>query len=99
SLVTWIAIHEEGIKDLFTYSDDDFLWEFATVKSFYKLYKELFPAKQAKLLCLWNHLEIPHTWPKQVSDRVLVIIGYNVNINEITATLSSKVKSDLISNL
>ncbi|KAE9403348.1 hypothetical protein BT96DRAFT_495295 [Gymnopus androsaceus JB14] len=32
----------------------------------YEPYGELFPRKQARLLCLWDDLGIPHKWKKQV---------------------------------
>lgn len=48
---------------------------------------------------LWDQLGVPHSRVKQVSGRILAIIGFNVDVNEMTTTLPSASKEDLLSNL
>lgn len=98
-LITWIAINIEDIEDLFCYSDDDFSWDLAMSIAYYEPYGEFFPAKQVKLMQLWDQLGVPHSCTKQVSGRILAIISFDVDVNKMTATLPPASKEDLLSNL
>jgi hypothetical protein len=83
-LVLWIEINIKGIEDLFAYVDDSFSWEFADNKLWYEPYQKLLPAKQAKLLQLWDELCIPHEESKQVFGSLLMITDFDVDPNAMT---------------
>ena len=48
---------------------------------------------------LWDKLGIPHKDKKQVSGKTLTIIGINVDANNLTLTLPSENKSELVAQL
>ena len=73
---------------LFAYVDDAFSWEFASEVSFYHPYKKLMPTKQAHLLNIFDNLGVPHEERKQISSSSIQIIGFNVNPNTMTITMS-----------
>ena len=98
-LVLWIAIFVKGIPDLFAYVDDTFSWEFADNVLWYEPYHRLLPAKQVRLLLLWDELCIPHEDVKQVSGSSLTIIGLDVDPNAMTITMPSQSRLDLLAAL
>jgi hypothetical protein len=53
----------------------------------YEPYHKLLPAKQAKLLLLWDELRISHKESKQVFGSSLMIIGFDINPNTMTITM------------
>jgi hypothetical protein len=55
------------------------------------------PAKQVALLTLWDELHIPHKKKKQVWGPILTIIGFQLDINNMSITLPSEAKDRLIS--
>ncbi len=95
-LVMWIAINVENIEDLGCYIDDDFVFDDWKDVDFYEPYDEFYPSKQAKLLKLWDHLGVPHSKPKQLFGLQLVIIGFNVDLNAMTATMPTDSKAELV---
>jgi hypothetical protein len=64
--------------------------------AFYAPYDSWMPADQVTLLQLWDELGIPHKQKKQLSGLILEIIGFLVDPNAMTATLSQERKNDLI---
>ena len=99
SLVTWIGKEVYKIPDLGTYSDDSFGIELAKNLTYYEAYNQLMPTSQVKLLNLWDRLGIPHKQKKQVFGKKLTIIGFNVDANELTITLPTESKVDLVAQL
>jgi hypothetical protein len=99
SLVTWIGKNEYEIHDLGTYSDDSFGIEFAKNVTYYEPYERCMPTNQVNLLKLWDVLGIPHKARKQVSGKVLTIIGIEVDANELTLTLPPENKTELVAQL
>jgi hypothetical protein len=93
-LVLWIAIFVKGISDLFAYVDDSFSWEFADNMLWYEPFH--LPAKQARLLQLWDELCIPHEESKQVFGSTLMIIGFDVDPNAMTITMPTEARLDLL---
>jgi len=87
-LVLWVAVFVKFVCDLFTYVDDAFSWEFASEVSFYHPYKKFMPTKQACLLTLFDDLGVPHEERKQILGSPLQIIGFNVDPNTMTITMS-----------
>jgi len=98
-LVLWIAVFVKGISDLFAYVDDSFSWDLADNMVWYEPYHKLLPAKQARLLLLWDELCIPHEESKQVFGSPLMIIGFDVDPNAMTITMTSAARSDLLTAL
>ena len=49
-----------------------------------------------QLLLLWDELGVPHKEEKQVSGRVPKIIGFEINVNAMSVTLSDEARQDLI---
>ena len=78
-LVLWIAIFIKLLLDLFGYIDDNFSFEEAGNVLWYEPYQCYYPAKQAKLLCLWDEIGLPHEKAKQEYAPVLRIIGFMVD--------------------
>ncbi|KAJ7509724.1 hypothetical protein B0H11DRAFT_1702246 [Mycena galericulata] len=95
-LILWIALHEREIMDLFAYVDDNFGIEDEGELTFYSGYQKFMPTKQVKLLQLWDELGVPHAEDKQLWGGETVIIGFLVDVNEMTITLPTSAKADLI---
>jgi len=98
-LVAWIAIHIAFIEALKTYMDDSFSFENASCMLFYARYNRVFPAKQTRLLQLWDELGIPHDESKQVFGSTLTIIGFDVDPNAMKASLPVDKKTELVAHL
>ncbi|RDB27518.1 hypothetical protein Hypma_003768 [Hypsizygus marmoreus] len=99
ALVMWIAVYVKYITDLFAYVDDSFSWEIEGNLLFYPPYNKLLPAKQTRLLLLWDELGIPHDEPKQVWGPSLTIIGMEVDANAMTITMPTNARDDLLKAL
>jgi hypothetical protein len=99
SLVNWIATEKKRVTDLFGYVDDNFGWEFEGNTRYYKPYKKHFPAKQTRLLKLWDELGIPHEEGKQLSGPCLPILGYEVDANAMTVKVPDEKKAKVIQSL
>ncbi|KAF9020514.1 hypothetical protein BDZ89DRAFT_958231 [Hymenopellis radicata] len=98
-LVVWIAICIFDMVFLCCYVDDCFSIGVVGDTLWYEPYKQSFPRDQTRLLQLWDWLGIPHKLKKQVWGEVLVIIGFLVNPNKLTATLPEDSKTNLITNV
>jgi len=98
-LVAWIAIHIALIEALKTYMDDSFSFEDASRMLFYPRYNRSFPAKQTRLLKLWDDLGIPHDESKQVFGPTLTVIGFDVDPNAMKASLPVEKKDELVARL
>ncbi|KAF9019728.1 hypothetical protein BDZ89DRAFT_958978 [Hymenopellis radicata] len=98
-LVVWIAICIMNMTFLCCYVDDCFSVGLVDDMSWYEPYQQLYPTDQTRLLRLWDWLGIPHKLKKQVWGETLVIIGFLVDPNELTATLPADSKSDLVDHV
>ena len=76
-----------------------FSWKFADNMLWYESYHKLLPAKQAKLLQLWDELCIPHEESRQVFGSPLTIIGFNVDPNTMTIIMPDAAQSELLTAL
>ncbi len=94
--MTWIAINIEDIEDLGCYVDDDFRFDELGLLEHYAPYNTFYPMKQAKLLKLWDWIGIPHSKKKQLFGLQLVVIGFHVNPNAMTATMPADSKVELV---
>ncbi|TFY53164.1 hypothetical protein EVG20_g10240 [Dentipellis fragilis] len=96
-LVLWIAVNIRKIKDLLGYSDDTFSWEYRGNSVWYAPYATHLPRKQRDLLRLWDELGIPHRAEKQISGSPIPIIGFEVDANTMSVTLSDERRDKLVS--
>jgi hypothetical protein len=96
SLVNWIGIEKKNIPDLLGYVDDNFGWEFEGNTRYYGPYKKHLPAKQTRLLKLWDELGIPHEEEKQLFGPCLTILGYEVDANAMTIKVPDEKKAKVI---
>ena len=99
SLVAWIAKYEKHLEYLADYVDDSSGCDLAGDTLFYEPYKKQMPRHQTILLRLWDELGIPHKPHKQLFGSPLVIIGIEVNPNEMTLSLPDDAKTRLLDEL
>ena len=95
-LVLWIAVVVKLILDLFSYVDDAFSWEFASNITYYAPYNKFLPTKQAHLLMLFDEVGVPHEERKQVFGSPLQIIGFDVDPNFMSITMSPSARDELV---
>lgn len=88
ALVLWIARHKFGIADLLAYIDDVFSSAKDSEMEWYRPYQQMMPAKQVRLLQLWDILGIPHKKEKQTWGTRLTIIGIEVDTERMTLPIS-----------
>ncbi|KZV88683.1 hypothetical protein EXIGLDRAFT_587422, partial [Exidia glandulosa HHB12029] len=99
ALVLWGAQFVHGIDALLCYVDDVFSFDDFYKVVLYRPYNRLMSPKQAALLHLWDWVGIPHSDDKQVSGAPLVIIGFEVDPNLMTITMSDESRSDLLAKI
>lgn len=99
ALVLWVARYKHGIRDLLAYIDDVFSSNKDSDMEIYEPYDQLMPAKQARLLRLWDELGIPHKKEKQIWGTCLTIIGIEVDTEQMTLRLSADKKRELLQHL
>jgi hypothetical protein len=96
-LVTWIA-NDLGI-DSKVYIDDTFGADLASDMEHYEPYNTLFPAPQTATLRLWDQINLPHEQPKQVWGTQLTVIGFEVDPNAMTFTMSDSKRAELLAGV
>lgn len=99
SLVLWIANNVRNIPDILVYVDDSFGWERAVNLLLYGPYNKYYPTRQTRLLMLWDELGVPHEERKQVYGTSLPIIGFEVNINDMSVSMTPESKELLAKTL
>ncbi|KAG0150499.1 hypothetical protein CROQUDRAFT_679549 [Cronartium quercuum f. sp. fusiforme G11] len=97
SLVLWIAVHKFGIKQINNLMDDT--WGICTKDEFTTFKDVKMPLDQAKFLYLFDILNIPWDWKKQIWGEKIEIIGHYVDASKLSLSLSPEKKSDLITAL
>ena len=93
-LMCWIAIKKFDIKDLHDFMDDFFSWALACDLVFYKGVSR--PRPQARLLMFWDEIGCPWKDKKQEFGTELKIIGFYVDINRGTITLTDESISEVL---
>jgi hypothetical protein len=93
-LICWIAIRKFNIFGLHVYIDDFFGWSLANDLVYF--HSHLRPCRQVELLSLWDDISCPFEDKKQDYGEVLKIIGFFVDINCGTITLSPDTITDII---
>jgi len=96
-LICWIAIQKYNILGLHVYMDDFFGWSLADDLVYF--HSCLRPCRQVQLLSLWDDISCPFEDKKQDHGKVLKIIGFFVDINRGTITLSPDTITDIISKI
>jgi hypothetical protein len=93
ALICWIAVRKLSITGLHVYMDDFFGWDLASNLIFFRgRYR---PRNQVQLLLLWDRLRVPYGDLKQDHGATLKIIGFWVDINLGTISLTPTAISDL----
>lgn len=93
SLVLWIARTRLGLKKINNLMDDS--WGVCPASSIVPFKGHCIPLDQAKLLLLFDVLNIPWEWKKELQGENLEIIGHMVYANELKFSLPSEKKADL----
>jgi hypothetical protein len=96
SFVCWIALHVKEIQHLKCYIDDNCSFALLGDVRYYPKYKRYFPTDQTKLLELWDELGLPHEERKQIYGPVIPFIGFDVDPNAMTVSISDERKRDLL---
>src|SRR6202522_662937 len=98
-LVLWLAIFIKFLTDLFGYIDDNFSFDEEGNVLWYEPYKCYYPAKQAKLLMLWDEISLPHDKAKQEYGPVLRIIGFMVDPNLMRVSMDEEDRNRLLQHV
>src|SRR5882724_12988904 len=96
SLVIWISIHILVCMDLLHYMDDTWSYETDPALVYYELYDSHFPKKQATLLCLYDHLSLPHTKNKQIFGHALDIISLHIDPSSMSIMMPLPARRELV---
>jgi hypothetical protein len=96
-LLCWLAVFKLGIDDLHVYMDDYFGWDFADNLVFYRGMPR--PKRQVQLLILWEAIGCPFDDNKQQFGQLLKIIGFWVNINKGTISLTPESVKDILAKI
>ena len=86
-LLCWIGIRKLGILSLHVYMDDFFGLNFEDNKVFY--HGKLCPRNQVQLLIFWEFISCPFDDKKQELGSELMVIGFWVDANKGSISLSS----------
>jgi hypothetical protein len=95
-LVIWLALFIKFITDLFGYIDDNFSFDEEGNVLWYEPYGCYYPAKQTKLLELWDEIDLPHEKSKQEYAPVLRIIGFMVDPNRMRVSMDEEDRTRLL---
>jgi hypothetical protein len=95
-LVLWICIFVKMLEDLFGYINDNYSFDVYGNVLWYEPYHCYYPAKQTKLLLLWDKIKLLHEKPKQEYGRTLRIIGFEVDPNLMHVTMDDEDRERLI---
>jgi hypothetical protein len=96
-LLCWLGIRRLGIVGLHVYMDDFFGWDYAENLVWYR--GKLRPRRQVQFLLLWEAISCPFEDRKQEHGEVLKIIGFWVDINAGSISLSPSAISDIIAKI
>ena len=96
-LLCWIAVRKLDILGLHIYMDDFFGWDFADRLVFY--HGRLRPQRQVQLLIFWEFVSCPFENRKQEHGDQLKIIGFWVDANQGSISLSPSSISDIVQKI
>ena len=98
-LVLWIAIFVKFISDVFGYIDDNFGFDEEGNVAWYGPHRCYYPAKQAKLLELWDEIGLPHDKAKQEYAPVLRIVGFLVDPKLMRVSMDEEDRRKLVQHV
>ena len=96
-LMCWIGTKKFNIKDLHVFMDNFFSWVLARDFVLYKGISR--PRPQTHLLIFWDEIRCPWIDKKQESGQEQKIIGFYVDINHGSLTLTDDSVSDVLSTV
>lgn len=96
-LVLWIAEQIFGIRHLNNLMDDT--WGVAAQNEMVLFKEKEIPRNQALLLLLFDKINVPWDWKKQLHGSELEVIGFWVEPNKLKFSLAPEKKSELISKI
>ncbi|KAJ7135154.1 hypothetical protein C8R46DRAFT_1362264 [Mycena filopes] len=96
-LVNWVA-NRQGIPSNL-YIDDTFSAELADATTYYPPYAASFPTPQTRTLRLWDRIGVNHERPKQLNGRQLPIVGFEVDANAMTFTMTESKRAELLAGV
>jgi hypothetical protein len=96
SLLTWIAENVKHIPNLKVYVDDNCSFGPTGSVLYYAPYRRYFPSNQAKLLLLWDELNVPHEEKKQIYGPIVPIVGFDIDPNRMTISISDQCRTVLL---
>jgi hypothetical protein len=91
--------HVKHIENLKCYIDDNCSFARLNDTKYYRPYNKYFPTDQTKLLELWDEIGLPHEEWKQIYGPIIPFIGFDVDPNAMTVSLSDERKQSLISEV
>ncbi|EGF97866.1 uncharacterized protein MELLADRAFT_84188 [Melampsora larici-populina 98AG31] len=94
SLILWITYYEFNITDLNAYMDDSCGIGLASDMVLFK--GRTIPLNQAKFLSIFDFINLPWAWEKQIFGSTLDIIGYSVDCEEVSISLPEGKRISLI---
>jgi len=100
-MVVWSLRFHVKIEIPLHYTDDQFGYDKSPQLELYSHTNEarLIPRDQKTTLLFWDYLGIPHSWSKQEFGRSLVIIGFQVNLNGLTISLSTAARLKVLAEI
>lgn len=99
SLVVWILVFKRDLRALKCYVDDAFSIIPDGHVSWYAPFQKCMPTDQVKILHLWDEIKLPHAEKKQISGRIIPILGFQVDPNLMTAYLSTEKRQRLVDSI
>jgi hypothetical protein len=78
------------------YVDDNFSFSVTGDLELYDKYNAFLPSDQVELLRLWDEINLPHEEDKQINGFCIPIIGFDVDANAMTVSMSDAKRSKLI---
>ena len=90
SLVMWILVFERGLKWVKCYINNIFSIGTAWDLTWYLPYHQTMPTTQAKVLHLLDEINLPHANRKQISGKIIPVLGFKVNPDAMSTSLSKE---------
>lgn len=97
SLILWIACFEMGLEEFNSFMDDT--WGLNLETDIVTFRDRKIPLNQAKFPELFDFLNIPWNWEKQLWGKELEIIGHRIDCDSMTITLEKQKRLALASEL
>lgn len=97
SLMCWVRIKKLNIRDLHVFIDNFYSWGMKNKLVKYQGISR--PQGQAQLLIIWDAIRCPWEEKKQEFREMLKIIGFWIDINNGTITLTDELTADIVSKI